>query len=403
MLKFSGLSPRQIAASVGSALSTVQGCLRRAVAAGLGWPLPPELDDAQLEALLYPSKPRIEAIPLPDFAHVQRGTTARDQRTKGDRFILFDFDNAGVLTSHWVRLHGLNLRFQVRYVGGIYESRAVTEIGVKPDFPPLHGRYRRIAEDDIPAILARNEVEMAKAKAHVARLIEEEKQRENERINEQNRIAAAQRAAMDTYSASSSSAYSPPGCTTIPIARATPDYARGDVDVAPPIPSCDSTPATPIARATPEYDRSTYDTRYDTSSRSPDIVGTFQQAFSEAMGQSDAREAEAMAGIREAIRQGEAVRRAEEERQRREADAAIERDRAMAAERQAQYEVELAAQRQREAANRQVQEAARLEEARRLEQGTDRFIAGEQSTHCRGDSARFARGFLDKIQLLVRG
>ena len=42
-LKFSGLSPRQIAASVGSALSTIQECLRRAVAAGLGWPLPDEL------------------------------------------------------------------------------------------------------------------------------------------------------------------------------------------------------------------------------------------------------------------------------------------------------------------------------------------------------------------------
>lgn len=29
-LQFAGMSPRQIAASVGSALSTVQGCLRRA-------------------------------------------------------------------------------------------------------------------------------------------------------------------------------------------------------------------------------------------------------------------------------------------------------------------------------------------------------------------------------------
>jgi transposase len=71
-LQFAGMSPRQIAASVGSALSTVQGCLRRALSAQLGWPLPDELDDAQIEALLYPLKPRIEAIRAPDFAQVQR-------------------------------------------------------------------------------------------------------------------------------------------------------------------------------------------------------------------------------------------------------------------------------------------------------------------------------------------
>jgi transposase len=72
-LKFAqGLSPRQIAASVGSALSTVQECLRRALQASLGWPLPQELDDARLEALLYPARPRAIEIPLPDFAHVQR-------------------------------------------------------------------------------------------------------------------------------------------------------------------------------------------------------------------------------------------------------------------------------------------------------------------------------------------
>ena len=71
-LKAAGLSPRQIAVSVGSALSTVQECLRRALAASVGWPLPDELDDAQLESLLYPVKARIEAMSLPDFAQVQR-------------------------------------------------------------------------------------------------------------------------------------------------------------------------------------------------------------------------------------------------------------------------------------------------------------------------------------------
>ena len=71
-LKCAGLSPRQIAASVGSALSTVQECLRRAVRAQLNWPLPDELDDARLEALLYPVRVRSVQIPAPDFLHVQR-------------------------------------------------------------------------------------------------------------------------------------------------------------------------------------------------------------------------------------------------------------------------------------------------------------------------------------------
>lgn len=47
-LKAAGLSPRQIAASVGSALSTVQECLRRVSGAGLSWPLPDEMDDVRI-------------------------------------------------------------------------------------------------------------------------------------------------------------------------------------------------------------------------------------------------------------------------------------------------------------------------------------------------------------------
>ncbi|MET0986464.1 MAG: IS21 family transposase, partial [Steroidobacteraceae bacterium] len=52
--------------------STVSECLTRAEAAGLSWPLPAELDDAQLEARLYPIKPTPSAIPLPDLAYLQR-------------------------------------------------------------------------------------------------------------------------------------------------------------------------------------------------------------------------------------------------------------------------------------------------------------------------------------------
>ena len=71
-LKCSGLSPRQIALSVGAALSTVQECVRRAARASIAWPLPDELDDARLESLLYPPACRADAAVLPDFTYVQR-------------------------------------------------------------------------------------------------------------------------------------------------------------------------------------------------------------------------------------------------------------------------------------------------------------------------------------------
>ena len=49
-LKFeAGLSDSRIAQAIGSARSTVQECLRRAKAAGIGWPLAVEFDEALLQ------------------------------------------------------------------------------------------------------------------------------------------------------------------------------------------------------------------------------------------------------------------------------------------------------------------------------------------------------------------
>jgi hypothetical protein len=48
------LSQRAIGQSLQLSTGAVNGCLSRARRAGLGWPLPDELDDAQLETLLYP-------------------------------------------------------------------------------------------------------------------------------------------------------------------------------------------------------------------------------------------------------------------------------------------------------------------------------------------------------------
>ena len=52
-----GRSHREIATSLGIANSTVSDYVRRAAAAGLSWPLPEGLDDAALEAALFPAPP----------------------------------------------------------------------------------------------------------------------------------------------------------------------------------------------------------------------------------------------------------------------------------------------------------------------------------------------------------
>ena len=52
-LNHEGYSARAITRAVGLARSTVQDALRRAVAAGLSWPLPDDLTDEVLEARLF--------------------------------------------------------------------------------------------------------------------------------------------------------------------------------------------------------------------------------------------------------------------------------------------------------------------------------------------------------------
>lgn len=53
----SKLSQRAIAKSLRLSQGAVSTYLTRARAAGIVWPLPDDLDDAQLEALLYPPAP----------------------------------------------------------------------------------------------------------------------------------------------------------------------------------------------------------------------------------------------------------------------------------------------------------------------------------------------------------
>ncbi len=67
-------SNREIAQSCNIARSSVGECLARAAAAGLAWPLPPELDDGTLEARLYrrAGRPPGPQRPLPDWTTVHQ-------------------------------------------------------------------------------------------------------------------------------------------------------------------------------------------------------------------------------------------------------------------------------------------------------------------------------------------
>ncbi|MDD9936043.1 MAG: IS21 family transposase [Myxococcales bacterium] len=77
-----GLAGRAVARSVRCSPSTVSDCVARAEVAGLGWPLPEELDDAQLEARLYGRSSAPRPRPEPDYRAMhkelrRRGVTLR--------------------------------------------------------------------------------------------------------------------------------------------------------------------------------------------------------------------------------------------------------------------------------------------------------------------------------------
>jgi transposase len=69
-----GLSERQIAPSLGMSRPTVASYVHRAQAAGLSWPLPAGLDEATLEARLFPPPATKGTLaPLaPDWASVHQ-------------------------------------------------------------------------------------------------------------------------------------------------------------------------------------------------------------------------------------------------------------------------------------------------------------------------------------------
>lgn len=66
------LNNTQIAKSCNVSRETVRKYLNRGAAVGLSWPLPPEIDDAELEQLLFPSEFRENEPPLPDWYYVYK-------------------------------------------------------------------------------------------------------------------------------------------------------------------------------------------------------------------------------------------------------------------------------------------------------------------------------------------
>ena len=64
-----GLSHRKVAAALGLPTSTVTGYVQRAQIAGVTWPLPPDMDDEELESRLF-GPPPATARSKPDFAKI---------------------------------------------------------------------------------------------------------------------------------------------------------------------------------------------------------------------------------------------------------------------------------------------------------------------------------------------
>ena len=71
-LRAEGLSGRRVAQSLTIARATISEYFRRADLAGLSWPLPDDLSDAELEARLYPpvTGQSTRTIPQPDWGYV---------------------------------------------------------------------------------------------------------------------------------------------------------------------------------------------------------------------------------------------------------------------------------------------------------------------------------------------
>jgi transposase len=67
-----GQSANKIATGIGIARSVVQECLRRSKDKGVSWPLPEDVDDTDLERMLYPGAVHSKRAVEPDWEHIHR-------------------------------------------------------------------------------------------------------------------------------------------------------------------------------------------------------------------------------------------------------------------------------------------------------------------------------------------
>ena len=136
-LHHDGVSAREIGRRLGLARSTIQDNLKRAAAMGLGWPLPAELTDDELERRLF-MRPGIEPGQRrrsePDWA-----VLARELKRPGV--------NLMVLWEEYRDVHrdGYGYRSCYRYAVAIRESlaHAVAEASPKPEFFVMQPRSDR--------------------------------------------------------------------------------------------------------------------------------------------------------------------------------------------------------------------------------------------------------------------
>lgn len=71
-LRASGVSIRNIAYSCECSNSTVQNVLRKATTKALAWPLPEEIDDAEIYRILFPRERMASGKAEPDFAYINK-------------------------------------------------------------------------------------------------------------------------------------------------------------------------------------------------------------------------------------------------------------------------------------------------------------------------------------------
>ena len=76
-----GLSHQAVAQACAVGVGTVNRYLQRAAQRGLGWPLPDDLDDAALEARLFPRAAPVHDRIRPDCAYIHRELKSRNSET----------------------------------------------------------------------------------------------------------------------------------------------------------------------------------------------------------------------------------------------------------------------------------------------------------------------------------